>query len=187
MLRCWITISEVTHELFKHHSTWCPKIPLKKFMKTFSWCLDAEKLKTEQKLIVVSCLYCSLYLFRRKIGTQSHSAKFLNWGGHVNSVPDLAASPPPPPPRLLASYFRSYLFEKNIFISDLLTKLVCDICYNARKINSFTRKGQFIKSGNFSISQGKLDYFKEVRGRWHISAYSPKLNIFHQQDIVSRY
>ena len=27
-------------------------------------------------------------------GTQSHSAKFLNWGDHVNSVPDLAASPP---------------------------------------------------------------------------------------------
>ena len=27
-------------------------------------------------------------------GTQSYSAKFLNWGDHVNSVPDLAASPP---------------------------------------------------------------------------------------------
>ena len=27
-------------------------------------------------------------------GTQSHSAKFLNWGDHVNLVPDLAASPP---------------------------------------------------------------------------------------------
>ena len=27
-------------------------------------------------------------------GTQSHSTKFLNWGDHVNSVPDLAASPP---------------------------------------------------------------------------------------------
>ena len=25
-------------------------------------------------------------------GTQSHSAKFLNWGDHVNSVPDLDAS-----------------------------------------------------------------------------------------------
>ena len=31
----------------------------------------------------------------RENGTQSHSAKFLNWGDHVNSVPDLAASPPP--------------------------------------------------------------------------------------------
>ena len=66
---------------------------------------------------------------------------------------------------LLASYFRSYLFEKNICISDLLIILVCGICYNARKINSFTHKGEFIKSGNFSISQGKLDSFKEVRGR----------------------
>ena len=27
-------------------------------------------------------------------GTQSHSAKFLNWDDHVNLVPDLAASPP---------------------------------------------------------------------------------------------
>ena len=54
------------------------------------------------------------------------------------------------------------IFEKNICISDLLTMLVCDICYNARKINYFTRKGQFIKSGNFSISQGKSDSFKEV-------------------------
>ena len=27
-------------------------------------------------------------------GTQSHSAKFRNWGDHLNSVPDLAASPP---------------------------------------------------------------------------------------------
>ena len=26
-------------------------------------------------------------------GIQSHSAKFLNWGDHVNSVPDVAASP----------------------------------------------------------------------------------------------
>ena len=27
-------------------------------------------------------------------GTQSHSAKFLKWGDHLHSVPDLAASPP---------------------------------------------------------------------------------------------
>ena len=52
------------------------------------------------------------------------------------------------------------IFEKNICISDLLTILVCDIYYNARKINYFTRKGQFIKSGNFSISQGKLNSFR---------------------------
>ena len=30
--------------------------------------------------------------------TQSPSAKFLNWGDHVNSVPDLTVSPLPPPP-----------------------------------------------------------------------------------------
>ena len=63
-------------------------------MKTFSWCLDAGKLKTEPKPIVLPCLHSPPYLFWGKIGTQSHSAKFLNWGNHVNSVPDLAASPP---------------------------------------------------------------------------------------------
>ena len=57
------------------------------------------------------------------------------------------------------------IFEKNICISDLLTILLCDICYNARKIHYYTHKGQFIKSGNFIISQEKLDSFKEVRGR----------------------
>ena len=36
-------------------------------------------------------------------GTQSHSAKFLNWGDHVNSVPDLAVSSSSPPPRLIYS------------------------------------------------------------------------------------
>ena len=35
--------------------------------------------------------------------TQSHSAKFLNWGDHVNSVPDLAVNPPPSPHLLIYS------------------------------------------------------------------------------------
>ena len=65
-------------------------------MKTFSWCLDARKLKTEQKLIVLSCLHPPPYLFWKKIGTQSNSTNFLNWGDHVNSIPDLAARTPPP-------------------------------------------------------------------------------------------
>ena len=87
-------MSEVTHELFIHHASWCPNISWKKFMKTFSRCLDAVKRKTEQKLIIFPCPHTPPYLIWRKIGTQSHSAKFLNWGDHVNSVPDLAASPP---------------------------------------------------------------------------------------------
>ena len=49
--------------------------------------------KLSKKLIVLSCLHSPPCLFWRKIGTQSHSAKFLNWSDHVNSVPDLAASP----------------------------------------------------------------------------------------------
>ena len=43
------------------------------------------------------------------------------------------------------------------------------MCYYARKINSFPCKGQFNKSGNFSLSQGKCNSFKEVReGFLHI-------------------
>ena len=43
------------------------------------------------------CLHSPPYLLifaLKENGTQSHSAKFLNWGDHVNSVPDLDASPP---------------------------------------------------------------------------------------------
>ena len=43
------------------------------------------------------------------------------------------------------------------------------MCYYTRKINSFPCKGQFNKSGNFSLSQGKCNSFKEVReGFLHI-------------------
>ena len=94
LLRCRIMISEVVHELFIHQGSRCPQIPLKKFMKTFSWCLKMGKLKTEQKFIFLPCLDSLPYLFWRKVGTQSYSAKFLNWGNHVNSVPVLATSPP---------------------------------------------------------------------------------------------
>ena len=59
---------------------------IKKFHETSSWCLNAGKLKNRA------------HLLWRKIGTQFHSAKFLNWGDHVNSVPDFAARRPPPPP-----------------------------------------------------------------------------------------
>ena len=87
------------------------KISWKKFMKTFSWCLDAVKRKTEQKLIIFPCPHSPPYLFRRNIGTQSHSAKFLNWGDHVNSVPDLAASPPWELPRLPTAAWASEFFR----------------------------------------------------------------------------
>ena len=68
------------------------KNSIKMFLKTFSWCLVVGKLKTEQKLIVPTTVSAIFVL--KENGTQSHSAKFLNWGDHVNSVPDLAASPP---------------------------------------------------------------------------------------------
>ena len=38
--------------------------------------------------------------------------------------------------------------------------IVCDMCYHAKKINSFPRKGQFNKSGNSSTSQGKFNFFQ---------------------------
>ena len=49
-------------------------------------------------------------------GTQSHSAKFLNWGDHVNSVPDLDASSPPPPLGYVISIFQfslQFKFKKD--------------------------------------------------------------------------
>ena len=54
--------------------------------------------KAKRKLSLISgyvlpCLHSPPYLFWGKIGTQSHSAKFLNWGDHVNSVPDVAVTP----------------------------------------------------------------------------------------------
>ena len=50
---------------------------------------------------------------------------------------------------LLVSYFRSYLiFEKNICFSDLLTILVCDKCYHARKINFFSRLNKLMHVEN---------------------------------------
>ena len=86
----------------------------------------------------------------------------------------------------LASYCRSYLiFRRNIRISNLLPILVCDMCYHARKINSFPCKGQINKSRIFRISQGKFNCFKDVRGGWHIPAYSLKLNMFHWQKHTS--
>ena len=127
-----ITMSEVTHELFIHHASWCPKIPWKKFMKTFSRCLDAVKRKTERKLIIFPCPHSPPYLFWRKIGTQSHSAKFLNWGDHVNLVPDLAASQSQPEQRTgNAEVTGSNPVEALIFFRLLLSnclnwKIYCD-------------------------------------------------------------
>ena len=66
---------------------WIWKTPLKKFMKTFYWCLDAGEHKTEQKLIVLSCPYSSTYLFWRKIGALSHSTKFLKLGSRPRCQP----------------------------------------------------------------------------------------------------
>ena len=72
-----ITLSVVTHELFIHHASWCPNIPLKTFLKTFSWCLNAEKLKTEQKLIAPPCLHSPPYLFWRKMVLSLTRPNFL--------------------------------------------------------------------------------------------------------------
>ena len=71
--------------------------------------LGAGKLKTEQKLIVLSCLHPPSYLFRKKIGTQSHSTNFVNWRDHVNSIPD---NPQPPPPRHSSGAFANVLIRE---------------------------------------------------------------------------
>ena len=52
-----------------------------------------NRAKTHRPSIVHSPPYLLIFVLKEN-GTQSHSAKFLNWGDHINSVPDLAASPP---------------------------------------------------------------------------------------------
>ena len=88
---------------------------IKKFHETSSWCLNAGKLKNRA------------HLLWRKIGTQFHSAKFLNWGDHVNSVPDFAArhppSPPPPPPHPSDILLHCYGRGTCRFLSDHLWSL----------------------------------------------------------------
>ena len=87
-------------------------------------------------------------------GTQSHSAKFLNWGDHVNSVPDLAASHPgraksktswrhnhvyilsckhasrPIRARVLSSLFYIYIYIglQNFFFNESFSSLLCTRC-----------------------------------------------------------
>lgn len=75
------TMREVTYEMFKHQTAWCPKNSIYKLKLTENllWCLEAGKLRTVQELIVLPCLHSSPYfLFWRKIAIQSHSVKFLN-------------------------------------------------------------------------------------------------------------
>ena len=53
-----------------------------------------EKTQNRAKTHCPSMSAFSAIFVLKENGTQSHSAKFLNWGDHVISVPDLAASPP---------------------------------------------------------------------------------------------
>ena len=67
-------------------------------IKKSSWkpFLDVEHGKTWKRAkthLPSMSVFSQPYLFWRTVGTQSHSAKFLNWGNHVNWVPDLAPAP----------------------------------------------------------------------------------------------
>ena len=86
-----ITINEVPYELFTLHASWCPKGPLKKFIETFSWCLDAGKPKN-LKLIALPSLHSPPYLFWRKICTQSHSTKSCKLGSRPRCQPPMVNS-----------------------------------------------------------------------------------------------
>ena len=56
------------------------------------------------------------------------------------------------------------IFEKNMCISDLLTILVFDMCYHARKTNYFPYKGKFDKSGILSMSRENLTLSEKSEG-----------------------
>ena len=91
----------VTHELFIHHTCWCPKIPLKKSSwKPFLNVWKRENWKLSKNLLSIHGCILRHICFEGKLVLSLTRPNFFTGGNHVNSVPDLAASPPPPPPPL---------------------------------------------------------------------------------------
>ena len=71
------------------------KNSIKNVLENFFLTFGRGKTQNRAKTHRPSMSAFSAIFVLKKNGTQSHSAKFLNWGDHVNSFPDLAASPPP--------------------------------------------------------------------------------------------
>ena len=75
------------------------------------------------------------------------------------------------------NFFGIFIISKKPIPEISVTNISKIFCWTRFSLNS-----RVLLSANFL--RNILE--KDVRERWHISAYSPKLNIFHQQDIVSR-
>ena len=72
-------------------------------------------------------------------GTQSHSAQFLNWGDHINLVPDLAASPPLGWTLLSCKFClpcgeTSTLYSCRVFFRRILIMFMYFLCFRVRHI-----------------------------------------------------
>ena len=67
---------------------------------------------------------------------------------------------------MVLSLLFSILQKEHLYFGSRSSQYLCvTLCHHARKINSFPHKGQFNKSGNLSITQGKCNSYKEVRGK----------------------
>ena len=84
----------VTHELFIHHTCWCPKIPLKKSSwKPFLNVWKRENWKLSKNLLSIHVCNLRHICFEGKLVLSLTRSNFFTGGNHVNSVPGLAASP----------------------------------------------------------------------------------------------
>ena len=89
----------VTHELFIHHACWCPKNSIKKSSwKPFLNVWKRENWKLSKNLLSIHVCILRHICFEGKLVLSLTRPNFFTGGNHVNSVPDLAASPPTTPP-----------------------------------------------------------------------------------------
>ena len=68
------------------------KNPIKNVLENLFLMFGRGKTQNREKIHRPSMSAFSAIFVLKENGTQSHSAKFLNWGDHVNSVPDLGGS-----------------------------------------------------------------------------------------------
>ena len=83
--------------------------------------------------------------------TQSHSARFLNWGDHVNSVPDLAACP-----RCFGKHVKFFRFSHQLYY---MVRTSSEKQISRTFQGFFKDKLQFSRTTIYSINRHYLTLF----------------------------